>query len=55
MYLLGKPDAAGLSDPLSGVDSSVDPDGRTVGSPSAELSKQKRVERSPDCVSHKRK
>lgn len=36
-HLFGKPGAARLSDPLPGVDSSVDPDGRTVGSTSAEL------------------
>lgn len=40
-HLLGEPGAAGLSDPLSGVDSSVDPDGGTVGSTSAELRNRK--------------
>lgn len=39
--LLGKPGAAGLCDPFSGVDSSVDPDGRTVGSTCAELRQRK--------------
>lgn len=29
-HLLGKPDPAGLGDPLTGVDASVDPDGRTL-------------------------
>lgn len=36
-HLFGKPGAASLSDPLPGVDSSVDPDGGAVGSTSAEL------------------
>lgn len=36
-YLLCKPDPAGLGDPLPGVDACVDPDGRTVASPGAEL------------------
>lgn len=36
-HLLGEPGAAGLSDPLPGVDPGVDPDGGTVGSTGAEL------------------
>lgn len=36
-HLLGKPGATGLSDPLSGVDSSVHPDGGAVVPSSAEL------------------
>lgn len=41
-YLLCKPDPAGLSDPLPGVDASVDPDGGAVVSPSAELNEKSR-------------
>lgn len=41
-YLLCKPDPAGLSDPLPGVDARVDPDGGAVVSPSAELKKKSR-------------
>lgn len=36
-HLFSKPGAARLSHPLPGVDSSVDPDSRTVASTSAEL------------------
>lgn len=39
-HLLCKPDAAGLGDPLPGMDACVDPDGGTVFSPSAELDKK---------------
>lgn len=41
-YLLCKPDPAGLSDPLPGVDARVDPDGGAVVSPSAELNEKSR-------------
>lgn len=40
-YLLGKPDAAGLCHPLAGVDPGVDPDGRAVRAPCAELGEQR--------------
>lgn len=40
-HLLGEPGAAGLSDPLPGVDAGVDPDGGTVASTSAELRHRK--------------
>lgn len=39
-HLLGEPGAAGLGDPLPGVDAGVDPDGRTISS-SAELQDRK--------------
>lgn len=42
LHLVGCPHAGGLSHPLSGVDASVDPDGRTVLSSSAELNTTKR-------------
>lgn len=40
MHLLGEPGAAGLGDPLPGVDAGVNPDARTVAS-SAELQDRK--------------
>lgn len=45
-YLLCKPDPAGLGDPLPGMDARVNPDGRTVAAPSAEL-EEKSVEMIP--------
>ncbi len=44
--LFGEPGATGLSDPLSGMDSSVDPDGGTVASSGAELRHRKGKEQS---------
>lgn len=41
-YLLCKPDATGLGDPLPGMNACVNPDGRTVISPSAELDEKNR-------------
>lgn len=40
-HLLSNPGATGLRDPFSGMDPSVDPDGRTVASTGAELRQRK--------------
>lgn len=41
-YLLCKPDPTGLGDPLPGMNACVNPDGRTVISPSAKLDEKNR-------------
>lgn len=40
-YLLGEPDTAGLRHPLAGVDPGVNPHGRAVRAPCAELGEQR--------------
>lgn len=39
-YLVGRPDTGGLGDPFPRVDASVQPDGRPIRSPSAELHRE---------------